>query len=845
MKKKNNILHTLTCRSFQKNRGRNLAAIWAIVLTTMMFTALFTLAQSLSQNMTEMLLRQSGTSAHASTKRITDEQIKKLSAHPDVLTYGSSLVVGLAENQSLAGRQVEIRYGSDQYAKDGFAYPTSGRMPQKENEIALDTLILDRLGVPLELGQEVTLEWRADLNSSDITSSSFTLCGWWEGNRSSYASMAWVSSAFALDACDGAEAPEEGQICGLRMMSLSFADSKNIEEKTAKVLSDCGISELEFSTNLAYTPEVQQSVRAESLPMYGGMLLVFLAGYMVIFNVFQISVAADIRFYGRLKTLGATTGQIRKLIYGQGNWLFALGIVPGLVSGYAVGSVLVPVFIATEGMETTVSAHPVIFLGAAAFSYVTVLFSCFLPARMAGKVSPIEALRYTDADAGIRKKDKKSEKGASLWAMALANTGRNKKRTIMVVCSLTLGLVLMSFFYAQNACFDVEKYLIDLTVADYQLDDATNAVTDGYDPQSRTIGANLLEKIERTGAVEETGRLYSRQIGVKLSAQACRNLERFYTPEVLKDYASFDPGFPEWKAEYDAALRDENASVTLYGADGLILEAATGENYILAGSFDAEAFATGQYVLAIGPAVSAQEALPTWSVGESVEIENRTFTVMAVLYPLQPMVSGAAPVFDLPLVIPAGTFSEIWHESNLRKYYFNVSDEAMESVSEMLTEYQQTSALGMNILSRQTMVEQYSAQTRSRTVIGYAISVVIALVGILNFINSMATAIISRQKEFAMMQSIGMTKRQLRAMLTFEGLYYAGMTLAASYALSALTVGILVRALADGGYATFHFTLLPLVVCTPVLIALAILIPHVCFKNLEKRSVVERLRVAE
>lgn len=457
-------------------------------------------------------------------------------------------------------------------------------------------------------------------------------------------------------------------------------------------------------------------------------------------------------------------------------------------------------------------------------------------------MSPMEALRYTDADAGIRRKYRKSKNGAFLPAMAWANVGRNKKRTLMVVCSLTLGLVLMSFFYAQNACFDMEKYLSDLTVADYQVDDATNAAVDGYDPQSQTIGADLLEKIEGTGMAEETGRLYSREVDVMLSGQACRNLEQFYTPEILEDYASLDPNFPEWKKEYDAAVRDQNASVTLYGADGLILEAATEKDYILSGSFDAEAFATGQYVLAIGPAVSAREALPTWSVGESVEIENRSFTVMAVLHPLQPMVGGASPVFDLPLVMPADTFNEIWQESNLRKYYFNAADEALESAEELLTEYRQTRAPDMNIVSRKTMVEQYSAQIRSQAVIGYAISIVIALVGILNFINSMATAIISRRKEFAMMQSIGMKKRQLRAMLTFEGLYYAGMTLAAAYALSALAVGVLVRAMADGGYTTFHFTLFPLAVCAPVLIGFAILIPYICFKNLEKQSVVERLR---
>ena len=82
-------------------------------------------------------------------------------------------------------------------------------------------------------------------------------------------------------------------------------------------------------------------------------------------------------------------------------------------------------------------------------------------------------------------------------------------------------------------------------------------------------------------------------------------------------------------------------------------------------------------------------------------------------------------------------------------------------------------------------------------------------------------------------------------MLMFEGLYYAGMTLLASYVLGSLTVGVIVRALVAGGYSTFHFTLLPLVICTPILIVFAIVIPYICFKNLEKQSIVERLRATD
>lgn len=845
MKIQASMIRTLTNRSFKKSKGRNLVAILAIILTTMMFTTLFTLAQSMEQNMTEMYLRQSGTMAHTSCKQINDAQIEQIADYPEVESYGKSIVVGLAENDKLSGRQVEIRYANDQYAKDSFAYPITGSMPQSKDEIALDTLTLERLGIPLELGQQVTLEWRRDLFSSEITSSTFTLCGWWEGNMSVYASMAWVSEAFALEACEGIVVPEEGQICGLRMMGVNFADSENIEWQMEDILVDSGLSELEFDTNMAYTAEMKYSIQMENLPMYIGMIFVFFAGYLIIFNVFQISVASDIQFYGKLKTLGMPKRQIKKIIYGQGNRLSLLGIPAGLMIGYLLGIVLVPALIATKDFTPTVSANPVIFVGSALFAYITVIVSCLLPAGLAGKISPMEALRYTDADSSVKHKVKKTKKGASLAGMAWANLWRNKRRTVMVICSLTLGLVLMSFFYAKNASFDVEKYLMDLAVADFQIDDATNELASGYDPQNQTISSELINDIFMIEGSKENGHLYSREVAMTLSEQACNNLRNFYTQDRLEEFASYDPSFPAWKEVYDSALSGDAVPVTVYGADGLILDAATSDNYILDGVYDAEKFASGKYVLAIGVDTESQDNLPTYSVGETLEIEGNVFTVMAVLRPLYPMVEGTSPVFDLPIVMPADVYTELWPDSNLRKFYFNVTDDMMEDASNLLTEYQQNVAIGMNVTSRQTMIEQYEAETRSSAVMGYAISIIVALVGILNFVNSMVTAIISRKKEFAMMQSVGMTKRQLRMMLIYEGIYYAGMTLVISYILGSITVGVIVPTMVAGGFSTFHFTLLPLAICTPVLIAFAVVIPYFCFKNLEKQSIVERLRMTD
>jgi putative ABC transport system permease protein len=841
-------IQTLNQRTFKKNRGRNLVTIIAILMTTIMFTTLFTLAQSMSKNMVEMTFRQTGYDGQASFKSITAEQFSLIADHPDVAEAGESLVLGLAQNKKLGGKQVEIRWSSDINAEHSFAMPTTGTMPTAADEIALDTLILDRLGIPHQLGETVKLEWRKDLAKDEVTTSTFTLCGFWEGNESVYASMAWVSREFADEMIGDHVADGKTSILGLHTAQVILHSDRNIEATMENILADTGLTGLKFGVNLAYSPEMNATAAQESLPMYLGMVLVFLAGYLIIYNIFQISVTADIQFYGKLKTLGTTTKQIKKLIYGQANRLCVIGIPLGLLLGWLLGMVLVPVLMGRLEGDPVVSANPLIFLGSALFAWLTVTISCLRPARLAGKVSPIEALRMSDAATTSKKKSKSTRNGASITGMAWANLGRNKKRTVTVICSLTLGLVLLSCFYAKNAAFDMEKYLSELTISDFKLDDSSSAnQIGGYDPHGSTLNAELVESVEGLAGLEAIGHQYSHQFELTLDDETVQNIDAFYTQEMLDDWATYDPAGP---AQIENAKETHKAIGVLYGMDGIPLDAITQERYLLSGSYDAEKFASGDYVLVIGPAIDSIEknaVLPVPTVGSSIELENRTYTVMAVVYPLQSVDEGAyeGGVQDqlcMSFIIPTVTFQQQWPENTLRRLFFNVDDEHIPAAQEMIDAYTKTVDTSLPVTSRKTMAEQYEAETRASAVMGNTISVIIALVGVLNFINSMVTAIVSRKKEFAMIQSVGMTKRQLRKMLICEGLDYAAITLIVSYLVSTLAVGIGVRAITANEFSTFHFTLMPLMICTPILLAFAVLIPFLCFKNLEKQSIVERLR---
>ena len=145
------------------------------------------------------------------------------------------------------------------------------------------------------------------------------------------------------------------------------------------------------------------------------MLIVF-TGYLVIYNVFQISVANDIRFYGLLKTIGMTGRQLKRIIRLQAVLLSAIGIPAGLLLGFGIGVGLAPAVMAQTSYTTAViKLHAWVFVGAALFSLVTVFLSCNKPGRIAAKVSPVEAVRYTEADCG-RKKQKR-QKSRRLWGV--------------------------------------------------------------------------------------------------------------------------------------------------------------------------------------------------------------------------------------------------------------------------------------------------------------------------------------------------------------------------------------------------------------------------------------------
>ena len=147
----------LTRRFLKINRGRNIIAVLAVIMTAVMFTASFTAAVSVLRSTMNQEMRTSMDSSQISVQDLTEEQFRQISQYDKIKEMGYTIFLSVAENEELQTISTEIRYADENGARSYQCLPTQGTLPQGEKEAAVSTIVLDLLGVPHAIGSTVTL----------------------------------------------------------------------------------------------------------------------------------------------------------------------------------------------------------------------------------------------------------------------------------------------------------------------------------------------------------------------------------------------------------------------------------------------------------------------------------------------------------------------------------------------------------------------------------------------------------------------------------------------------------------------------------------------------------------
>lgn len=839
----------LSNKSFRANVSRNIIAVIAIALTAILFTALFTVGSGVIENMQRQTMRQAGGDGMLYLKYINDEQFEAVKDHPliDRISYNRLICDEVIEDKLLK-RHAEIYYMNDVGMDLGFCAPTHGRKPTAENEIIMDTKAMKMLGLPEEVGAPVTFKLK--IHNGEIVERDFVLSGWWEADPTfDMASIMVVSKAYIDAHIDELyiNYNDTYEMTGVINSYIMCKNSFGLENKLERIITESGYSMDEGAPNYIAS-NVNWSYMSSNfsldLPTVAGVLaaiaLIIFTGYLIIYNIFQISVIKDIRFYGLLKTIGTTGTQIKKIIRRQAFMLSCIGIPIGLVAGYFIGTAIVPLIMNNStyaGADFSTSANPLVFIGSTFFALVTVAISTSKPGRIAASVSPVEAVRYTD-NTSAKKKKRKSRGGAKISGMATANLGRNKKRTTLVIVSMSLSLVLFNTIYTMSIGFDMDKFLSTFVETDYLVSHA-NLINYRYRGDDDTVTESMISAIESQSGFKEGGRFYA----------DIRDAENFRNIPTGRD------------THYLNVNKDDkgNYFCAVYGLEDFPLSNLK----VIDGEIDYEKLKSGKYILE--GVYTDDNHNPIWEsshydVGDTVTLcnyrgsgetyaENEyteySYEVMAKVE-INNFTNSCRIGYDYSYYLPADVYKTMVENPGVMSYVYNVDDGTEIETDIFLKNYTENIEPVMAYSSKATKAKEFESMRNTLIIVGGVLSLIIGLIGVLNFINSMLTSILTRKREFAMLQSIGMTSKQLVKMLITEGLIYTASAGAVSVVLGTAVSALLADTIAANlWFFTYKFTLLPLIATIPILLVIGTLLPMLVLKSVEKQSIVDRLRETE
>ena len=457
------------------NKSRRNILLLAIALTSILFTSLFSVALGLVKSMETQTMKTVGTISHGSFKDISDEDIEILTQDKDIKDFSVREKVGILDDEKV---MAELSYMDKKGFEWSLIEKVKGKFPEKENEIFIDLATAKKLGYKGEIGEVIEVPFNIEKTYTgkiiEKRSEKFIISGTFQSPIDSNVGVGqiYLSKAYV----DKLSLPENN-----KDVEVMLKNSFMIRDKLLKIAERNGYkvadnpgnlsgNEIRIGVNFAYLFSGDSSFDLNTfIPYLAFLILVMVAGYLIINNIFKISVNEDIKLLGLLKTIGMTKPQIKKLVHRESLAVALPAIIVGDIVGISIGKIILNKIFANNEMLTDVKLSLMviilIILFSTAFTLLTVFLSVMRPARYAAKVSPIDASRYNETT--IKKKYK--SENISLGKLARRQVFSNKFRFISIVLSISLSAVILNSVLTYTSNIDLEKGISDVIVTDYNI----------------------------------------------------------------------------------------------------------------------------------------------------------------------------------------------------------------------------------------------------------------------------------------------------------------------------------------------------------------------------------------
>lgn len=811
-----NTINKIIKQILRAEKKRNFFIIAAIALTTFMIASLFSIGMSYYESINMQEKRLQGSISQMAFFSPTEEQLTKISSLNYIKTVGIGVEIAQVIDMQELG-EVSLAY-VDQTQWEEMFCPTFtnivGTYPIQENEIMLSRYILEKLGVDNpEIGMQIPITYTI-IGTEKVISDVFVLTGVYTGYtqiKDSSNITIYCSSTFAEK---NDRLKNEN-----KTVNIIFKDKKNISEYIQKLKSD-----ISFVENQQYTIspafDDNNGDKIIYLVLFSIIIFFMFAGYLLIYNVMYISVSKDVRFYGMLKTLGTAPKQIRKIVIGQMYRLCFWGIIIGCIISAIVSLFIVPIVLKNSGIDTgaIISFSPLIYIVAVVFSIVTALFGAITPAVKASQISPIEALKYTGND-NVNVCYNAHTNG-KVYRMALRNIFREKKRAVIVLLSLFLSATVFLDVITIINSINLDNYI----KSEYNYDFSFYGKAPSY-----FLDDDFVQSVSQMDGIRENA----------ITRQG--TIELLYSPE-LEQYSTWlnNNGIDDSVNTEDAMFQNVH---TIKGVDTLVLDKI---NDMVDDTVNAEAFENGEIAIINvlnNDLLSYIENNTYIGIKSSKDGRIHRLLVGAVVYMPLSHASDTFTYSDIEIIVSNKVLSNLVKESQISSFDMNVKEEYEEQIyNDVSTKFNNE----IQIISRYEGKKSMQDAKTIMLVLGGGISLILGFIGIFNFINVISVGIMTRKHELAILESIGMSKRQVKSMLVLEGIGYAMITIICSLVIgNGITYISFMMFQHIAPYAQFSYPIVPIIVMYIIVILICCIVPRISYMGLRKENLVERLRMLE
>lgn len=806
-------------RSFRAGCTQNLLISMAVVIVTILITAACSVFYNIQRFGQMQELKETGAMTDVVLSGPDEQQMAVLS-ESDLIQqplFVSHKVGRLVGNPGQSGLSLYL-YAEENW--DTWSRPlftdVQGNYPVKENEVMMSAWLLKRLGIEPVIGREIPLS--VTWEDRDVAEEeAFVLSGY-------YTDTSYIDTASRQKVLVSKEAlkSHNGQA---EFVGFSFTTGQ-FQKKLAEVREELQVSgQQNFKVLGGQGFHLSLKDMGTALAV---ILFFMLDGFLIIYNINTISVTKDIQFYGLLKTIGTAPGQLKRLMYYRMGNILLTALPVGLVLGGIMTQWIVPLILGgiLEGFSQA-RFHLIIPLAAAFFSGLMIFVSFFMTARKVMAVSAIGALTF--AEGSGRRKTSRGSDHTRLFQMGLKNVFRQPRKAWMVIGTFFLSSVTFLLCMTVLGGMSLDEFIDYNTAHDLALYNSMSRAS--FSPQEeQSFTPELVERLQSLEGVES------------FEMTKVVPIYEHYSEEVYGDWLEIKNEFEQANGmePTDTGIWLDNPKATfwslLVGIDSRVIE-----EYNLSAEtpIDIEGFEKGEFLLTTdmngsGLHSGSRVSFSVMDTDEQFELP------IGGQIPLERdgINSGAAPW----LVVSNKVIDRYREDAIIYSVKIDSDSEYEESI------LNQAAELTENIpaISRTSKVELAKSLEETKGALSKLsafLTIVLFTVGILNFINTMSVSILGRQREFATMEAVGASKKQMQKLTTWEGIWYFLLTLALSVTLGSGADFLIFHVVRENvGFGTFRYPALAMTLYMLLSMLLCMIIPAVVYKRAGIRSIVERLR---